>query len=153
MLKQAIERSKSHELDNTKKSRKVRLSYDILTEITFGVLFSSNLTLYDIKHWTVIIIGMGLIANPITSILSYRSKNDKIKELEKYDIYLEIRKQLEKITDSNLFDGVKSKEEVLNINTLDHYSLKDIKRVRDNLRRYESSKESEIPTFTKKISK
>lgn len=150
MLRQAIERSKSPELYNTKKSRKDRLSSDIVTEITLAALLSSNLRLNDIKDWGVIVAGAGLGIVAIISILSYISKSDKIKELEKYDIYLEIKKQLENSTDPNLFNGVKNKEEILNINTLDHYSLKDIKRIRDNLTRYEASKESKTPIYTKK---
>lgn len=65
--------------------------------------------------------------------------------------------QLENSTDPNLFDGVKSKEKILNINTLDHYSLNDLKKIRDNLtediKNSVASKESDITTFTKKISK
>lgn len=161
MLKQAKDRSKSLELNNIKKVREERIFSDVLTETGLGSLLLTNLIYQNnpgnIRDLSIIIAGLGFSAIAVTSILSYKSKSDKIKELEKYDIYLAIRKQLENSTDPNLFDGVKSKEKILNINTLDHYSLNDLKKIRDNLtediKNSVASKESDITTFTKKISK
>lgn len=81
----------------------------------------------------------------------YSSKNaadysNKIDELKKYDIYLDIREQLEKIKYDNLFNGVTLKREILNINTLDNYSLNDIQKIKDNMNNLEDDDYS----FTKK---
>lgn len=56
-------------------------------------------------------------------------------ELEKYDIYLKIKSKLENIDNSTLFNEIKKSKNTipLNINTLDNYSLSDIKNIRYNL--------------------
>ena len=58
----------------------------------------------------------------------------------------------------NLFNGVKSKEKVLNINTLDNFSLKDMKKIRDNLKKYKEyssyfETKEDNNEFVKKIGK
>lgn len=47
-------------------------------------------------------------------------------------MYLDMKEDIDK-TDAYLFKGVKTKEMPLNINTLDNYSLNDIKQIRNNL--------------------
>lgn len=86
----------------------------------------------------------------------YASKNSEIKELEKYDIYLSIKDRLERnISRPSLFYEVNNKQDVLNINTLDNYSLKDILTIRHNLEEIEQYNRSNahVKKFEKKISK
>ena len=47
-------------------------------------------------------------------------------------MYLDMKEDIDK-TDAYLFKGVKTKGMPLNINTLDNYSLNDIKQIRNNL--------------------
>ena len=88
----------------------------------------------------------------------YKSSNDELKELKKYDIYLSIREKLETLDNSNIFNWVNKMGQPLNINTLDDYSLNDIKKIRDNLKRIEIvssylNETSDNKVLIKKISK
>lgn len=70
-------------------------------------------------------------------ISSYKTRKGEIAELEKYDIYLSIRELLyQSGLGSRLFNGVKVNE--LNINTLDSYSLEDIKMIANTLEMIET---------------
>jgi len=82
------------------------------------------------------------IISSIVKDIYQKNKNDKrIKnkkeELKKYAIYLDMKEELDNILENSnyhdLFNGVKSDEQVLNINTLDNFSLKDIKKINSNL--------------------
>lgn len=69
----------------------------------------------------------------ILSSLIALKQNKKVKELKKYDIYLSISEQLNNVCDTRLYEGISSKRQNLNINTLDNYSLKELESIRDNL--------------------
>lgn len=58
---------------------------------------------------------------------------DQIKELEKYDIYLSIREDIKLANKKKLFKGI-NKECNLYINTLDNFSLRDLKKIKKNLK-------------------
>ena len=83
-----------------------------------------------------------------------KKRHEEYSELEKYDIYLAIREKLEESDDIRIFNGVKMTDNVLNINTLDNYSAKDMKKIRENLIKLEEDfSETSIMTkqFVKKI--
>jgi len=68
-------------------------------------------------------------------------QNANIKELKKYDIYLKIREEIEKYQNNpSLYNNVKTRNNSLNINTLDNYSLKDLRVIKANLEQF-STKE------------
>ena len=86
--------------------------------------------------------------------LGQRLISDDVKESEKHDIHLSIRESLEAIDNSNIFNGTKKQEMPLNINTLDGYSLSDMKKIRKNLKRREEyksyfDKDDSNPVLTK----
>lgn len=62
-------------------------------------------------------------------------KFDELKELEKYSIYLDIKDDIESIDDPNLFNGVEGSNRNLTINTLDSYTIDDIKKIQGNIGR------------------
>ena len=64
-----------------------------------------------------------------------KRKNDEYKDYRKHSIYKNIKNPLKKIDDENLYNGVRSNEEILNINTLDNYSLRDLELIKDNIKR------------------
>ncbi len=68
----------------------------------------------------------------VTSSFIYNLKANELNELKKYKMYLDMKEDIDK-TDAYLFKGVKTKGMPLNINTLDNYSLNDIKQIRNNL--------------------
>lgn len=136
MLEQAEERKKGLSIYDLNQKRTKALICTI-TQVGYTALNILGVSFADSK-------GMRVFASIVSGItaltvvmngLDYRFKNDEIKELEKYDIYLQIRTGLENADDSNLFNGIRKQETPLNINTLDNYSLNDIKKIRDNLKR------------------
>ena len=63
--------------------------------------------------------------------------SEELNELVKYHLYLEYKERLDKEIDNiNLFEGIRSNT-ILNINTLDNYSLYEIKKIIVNLKRCE----------------
>lgn len=122
------------------------------------ILNSKNVYDFSIKDYGDFIIYFSFLLTIIPGFIfidnvpRYKSKYAEIKELEKYAIYLSIRAKLNNITDYRLFNGVKSQEILLNINTLDNYSLKDIRRIRNNLKNIEKNANNPIRK-TKKIGK
>lgn len=65
-----------------------------------------------------------------------KRKNDEYKDYRKHEIYRDIKDLVKKyIDDENLYNGVRSNEETLDINTLDNYSLRDIELIKDNIKR------------------
>lgn len=141
MIEQARVRSNSSALYDAKEKRKKTLMWTI-SQISFTVLNIILFSTSDIKAMRVFtgVLGSIIAITAVIDGFGYKFTCDEIKELEKYDIYLSIMSKLENATDPNLFNGVKKQEEPLNINTLDNYSLKDIKKIRDNLKRSEKYK-------------
>ena len=159
MLEQAEERSKKSSIYDLKQKRKKAL----ILAMMHVVGTASNILSPSIVDSKGIIVSASILCC-ITALgvvyngSYYKFKNDEIKELEKYDIYLQIRARLENINDPNLFNGIRKQEAPLNINTLDNYSLNDIIKIRDNLKRSEKyssyfDKDGNNPTLTKKIGK
>lgn len=69
--------------------------------------------------------------------IKYITLNSKLKELEKYDIYLSMYEDLER--NKNKFDMYRGieKYENLNINTIDNFTLEEIKQIKNNFDEYE----------------
>lgn len=139
MIKQATDRSESSAYANAKSARKKTLLfaiYQVGFTVWLYVLFrytnNSNKTKI---FWNILcgITGLSIVMNG----LNYKFKNDEIKELEKYEIYLSIRSRLENIKNDNLYNGVEKHKKPLDINSLDSYSLNDLKRIRANLSKCE----------------
>lgn len=57
----------------------------------------------------------------------------QIEELEKYKLYLNMRKELEDNFNEQTFRGIKLFDGKFDINTLDHYSLGEVKKIKKNL--------------------
>ena len=157
MFEQAEERRKKSSIDDLKQKRKKALMWAMI-QAGVTVLNMVDAFTTDSKGMRVFASFLGGItaAAVVVNGLDYQFSNDEIKELEKYDIYLQIRVRLENINDPNLFNGVERREASLNINTLDSYSLSDIKKIRNNLNRSEKyssylDKDGSNPTLIKKV--
>ncbi len=139
MIEQAQDRSESDELYLVQQRRKKILMSSVVYTVLnlININYANKTDSNFLRTFTSILCCItGLCI--VTDIFFCKFSNDEIKELKKYDIYLSIRKTLEKnITDPNLFKGVKSQQLELNINTLDDYSLSDIKKIQSNLRKIE----------------
>lgn len=141
MLKQAEERSRKSSIYDLKQKKKKSLIFAI-SQAGITMLNAATFSTTDQKEnatFASILGGLTATATVLYS-LGYKFISDEIRELEKYDIYLSIRESLEAIDDPNIFSGIKKQGMPLNINTLDGYSLSDMKKIRKNLKRREEYK-------------
>ena len=141
MLKQAEERSKKSSIYDLKQKKKKALIFAI-AQAGATMLNAATFSTTDQKEdatFASILGGLTALATVLYS-LGYKFISDEIRELEKYDIYLSIRESLEATDDPNIFSGIKKQGMPLNINTLDGYSLSDMKKIRKNLKRREEYK-------------
>lgn len=127
MLKQAIKRY--DELYKKYKSDNIKSTILFLISLPTSYLSISRNLLINF-----------LISSLIASI-ALTSMNDlrkKLKELKKYKIFIEIRKDLEKSENRNILDIIefdKMYQKPLNINTLDEYNLWEIKCLKKEIDR------------------
>lgn len=142
MIMQAEERSMSSSL-NKLKTKKLQIFslYYLLGVSASAVLIGGASKKIDKMEFLTLLIFYGIVAT--VSNVMLKILNDEVKEIKKYDIYLSIREYLESIDKENiaipnLFKGVRSEETELNINTLDGYSLRDLKKIRKNYLKYEN---------------
>lgn len=134
MLEQAKARSESNALQNAIQKRRIDFPL-IMLKLSAFMVNSANHNGANSKESKIIysVLG-GLIA--ITIVLDgveLKFTSDEIKELKKYDIYLAIKDKLESKINCDTCNMTDSNLSTLNINTLDNYSLGEIKRIRDNL--------------------
>lgn len=134
MLEQAKARSESEALQNAIQKRRIDFPLMML-KVSALMINSANNSGANSKESKIIYSVLeGLIA--VTIVLDgveLKFISDEIKELKKYDIYLAIKDKLESKINCDTCNMTDSNLSTLNINTLDNYSLGEIKRIRDNL--------------------
>lgn len=141
MIKQAILRDCTKNFEDIQDKKKITFQNQIvsgLATIAFGgIAFLANKNEKDlitfIASIETIISGITFIING----LAFMVNSEELNELLKYHLYLEYKERLDKEIDNiNLFEGIRSNT-ILNINTLDNYSLDEIKKIIANLKRCE----------------
>lgn len=141
MIKQAILRDCTKNFEDIQDKKKITSQNQIvsgLATIAFGgIAFLANKNEKDlitfIASIETIISGITFIING----LAFMVNSEELNELVKYHLYLEYKERLDKEIDNiNLFEGIRSNT-ILNINTLDNYSLDEIKKIIANLKRCE----------------
>lgn len=141
MLKQAILRDCTKNFEDIQDKKKITSQNQIvsgLATIAFGgIAFLANKNEKDlitfIASIETIISGITFIING----LAFMVNSEELNEIVKYHLYLEYKERLDKEIDNiNLFEGIRSNT-ILNINTLDNYSLDEIKKIIANLKRCE----------------
>lgn len=131
MIEQAKERDEQVEPDFYKKKRRKELS-DVNSYVIYTMLNTSTFLHTDLE-WLRIAAGiMVLVSGSFVTYSSIQAKqlNDKRKELEKYRLYLSMIKQNQNSIAPPI---LKYKNELVNINTLDNFSLRDIKKLNKSL--------------------
>ena len=153
MLIQAQNRSDSdiRESLNKKKKSVIGLSAAMLS---MSIMNFAN-ELRDINDFFRLIFGLIGANTIIFFIISgklYVIFNDKLQELDKYDIYLSMYEELEEYKDKfDVYDGVNNYEE-LNINTIDNFTLDAVKRIKYNLNKFKNdNKELQFQKVTQKL--
>lgn len=121
MLKQAIERNDNIKWEEILEKRKFSKN-NIIKDILFEIIGISLPYIHEYTGEISLFLGgtMGIFL--IVDSLFYKLSSNEIKELKKYDIYLDVKDEIEK-----------NKKENININNLDNYSLKDLEEIRQNL--------------------
>ncbi len=141
MIKQAILRDCTKNFEDIQDKKKTTFQNQIvsgLATIAFGgIAFLANKNEKDlitfIASIETIISGITFIING----LAFMVNSEELNELVKYHLYLEYKERLDKEIDNiNLFEGIRGNT-ILNINTLDNYSLDEIKKIIVNLKRCE----------------
>lgn len=141
MLKQAILRDCTKNFEDIQDKKKITFQNQIvsgLATIAFGgIVFLAN---KNEKDLITLIASIETIISGITFIingLAFMVNSEELNELVKYHLYLEYKERLDKEIDNiNLFEGIRGNT-ILNINTLDNYSLDEIKKIIANLKRCE----------------
>ena len=136
MLEQAEARNSSNALKKAK-GKRARLILAMYAEVITGCVMAvlSQVKDADIESTLAMILTGICGITFVASGIKYSVDKSEIEELQKYGIYLSIKDELDSCVDYNLFNGVASKAKILNINTLDHFTLKDIKTIKGNLER------------------
>lgn len=141
MIKQAILRDCTKNFEDIQDKKKITFQNQIvsgLATIAFGgIAFLAN---KNEKDLITLIASIETIISGITFIingLAFMVNSEELNEIVKYHLYLEYKERLDKEIDNiNLFEGIRSNT-ILNINTLDNYSLDEIKKIIANLKRCE----------------
>lgn len=114
--------------------KKVKLE-NITSTITF--LLSLPLTFISFSKNSLILILASLILNAILLKQTITARN-RIKELKKYRIFIEIKEELNKKENHNIYDIIEFEKEYqieLNLKTIDKFSYGDVKRLKKELDR------------------
>lgn len=157
MLKQASYReSKLYSAYMSNKMGQARANTDYIATLVALVTTSSvaaNFLLAQTSYLSPAMQAVLLGSSTIGEVLALRTyisvskKQKKIAEelddVEKYHIYLKIRDVLKNLPEPELYElynEVKRKASTLNINTIDEFSLKDLKKISENLKLISASK-------------
>lgn len=109
-----------------------KIFLELMLSVTNLISANSDMDNIKLKYMSAF---MSIILSTIA--LFEHKKNGKlsgqIEELEKYKLYLSMRKELEENYDEATFRGIKAFDGLFNINTLDNYTLSEVKRIRKNL--------------------
>ena len=138
MLEQAKERNNSKTIEETERKRN-RFLFQVIFCLLFGTSNALRAAKYSILNqrffataYPILVGACGVLA--IINGVEYKLYNDKLKEFKKYAIYIDLINQLENLEDKDINNLLKIENQVVNINTLDNYSLKEIKKLRDTIK-------------------
>lgn len=142
MLDQAKERDKNIDLVSKKSDRATNFAL-------ISLLFCLDITKpYD----SITLKTIGLMTKMTTLFYFLFKEIDRsirFEEYEKYSIYLNNKDKIESLDERVVFSGIDNDDLELNINTLDLYSLKELKKIRANIKKEETF--SSLPKDTIKI--
>ena len=142
MLQQAKERDENIDLVSKKGDRTTSFAL-------ISLLFCLDITKpYD----SITVKTIGLMTKMTTLFYFLFKETDRsirFEEYEKYSIYLKNKDKIESLDERVVFAGIDNDDLELNINTLDLYSLKELKKIRANIKKEETF--SSLPKDTIKI--
>lgn len=141
MINQAVERSNSKRYDEASKKADYYLCVTIMNSL-FMIDTLNDINKYkDNLRYACIGITAAFGLTAIYDFKKLKSKYDEKRDIQKYDIFLSLISDIEKnSSNQDLYDNVSRKEKEININTLDSFSLNDLKHMKKNLERIKDSK-------------
>lgn len=131
MLKQAEDRRDKGSLEKTEKMVIAHCMGMITTFLVTTFSIATLSAAQMVPTFVIVYFTLGMLANHY-GLLQQRYKLD---ELQKYDIFLDMKDELETASKEEVFKGVKNKQKTLNINTIDKYSLDEVRQINSNLKR------------------
>lgn len=137
MLRQAEERDKNISISDIK-TFGLKSDIKLFTTISLGFFGSMVANIPSIEESTRRIFGWAAIISSIFAFLEEKKNNNigkQIEEIEKYKLYLSMRKEIEDNFNQSTFKGIKFFDGNFNINTLDDYSLEEVKKIKHNLQK------------------
>lgn len=115
-------------------------------------LITSKMTENNLSFTLNSITASGFCILAIINGVEFKIYNDELKELKKYAIYLDLLNKLEQSNQLNINSLLKIDGKYVNINTLDNYSLKEIRELINNIN-YSKTFDDSYPSLIKKITK
>lgn len=135
MINQAEARNEDISVNDLKR-RVLKSNTKLFTSIFGGFASGIAANIQSVEANTRHIFGWATLILGVFAFLEEKKNNNigkQIEELEKYKLYLGMRKELEENYDETTFRGIKAFDGLFNINTLDNYTLSEVKRIRKNL--------------------
>ena len=130
MLSQVLERNEKINLKELELSREI---LKIIMALS-GYLFVLSLKEQEITYSLISV----LIS--LFSIKNFRERRKKLKEIKKYQIFIEIMDRIKNVNEAELLKCIEFEtfyQKPLNLSYLDEYSLGDMKRIRTELPKLE----------------
>lgn len=135
MISQAEKRNTEVSIEDLKYNNLIS-NMKLFSMISLGIFGCLSANLESINHNNRFACGCIAIVSSLMAF-SEAKKNDtigkQIEELEKYKLYLNMRKKLEENFNEQTFKGIKLFDGRFDINTLDRYSLNEVKKIQKNL--------------------
>lgn len=138
MLSQALDRENSGAIANVKKEMTKAVFWNLL-DLFIMINSIAKSSVPTPKALQILNTASGTLAAIlfVWTGIRYKNKADELNELKKYQIYLSIINELENSQDPNLLYGININGKALsiNINTIDKFTLDDLKKIKANLER------------------
>lgn len=137
MLVQAEVRNKNISVDDLK-AICAKSDMKLFTILSFGYFCGVFSNTQNVDGITEFALGLSAIISGMCAFFEERRNSNigkQIEELEKYKLYLSIRKEIEDNFNHETFKGIKCFNGNFNINTLDDYSLGEVKKIKHNLQK------------------
>ncbi|MBQ8901981.1 MAG: hypothetical protein IJY87_02815 [Bacilli bacterium] len=130
MLEQALERNAKMNLKELEVTKEI---------LKLMMVLSSYLYVLSLKEQEITYSLISVLAG-IFSIKSFRERRKKLKELQKYQIFIEIMDRIKCVNETELLKCVEFDtfyQKPLDLRYLDEYTLGDVKRIRNELPKLE----------------
>lgn len=135
MVEQAIMRDENMSIEVLRHDSLIS-DIKLLSNITLGMIGVIVSNMENMNYNNQLVGAVLALMTGATCLFEEKHNNrigNQIEELEKYKLYLNMRKDLEANFNEQTFKGIKLFDGRFDINTLDCYSLNEVKKIKKNL--------------------